>query len=84
MRTRTLFEMATLRTEIFLTLFKKAFLVLKFNILFPQSLDILKELNEKASLSGKMFLTKKKPFFGPFLAKLNEKKVLFLKLCWFL
>ena len=41
---RTLFEKATLRTEMFLTLLiNKAFLVLKFNFLFPQSLDIFKE-----------------------------------------
>ena len=50
----------------------KAFLVLKFNFLIPQSLDIM-FLNEKV-----------KPFFASYFAFLNEKKALFLKLSWFL
>ena len=50
-RTSTLFEKATLRTKMFLTLLKRLVLVLKFNFLFPKSLDNLKEYNENASLS---------------------------------
>ena len=60
-------------------------MVLKFNFLFPQSLDILKELNEKASLRTEMFLNEKiKPFLVLILVLIAKIKVLVLKFCWFL
>ena len=59
------FQKGYIKNRNVLNAFKKAFLVLKFNFLFPQSLDILKEWNEKASLRSKMFLNEKiKPFLG--------------------
>ena len=79
-RNSTLFEKATLRTKMFLTLLKRLVLVLKFNFLFPKSLDILKEYNENASLSSEMVLNKKNKafFFGSYFAFFSEKKLWFL------
>ena len=73
MRTSTLFEKATLITKMFLTPFKKAFLVFKFNFLFPKSLDILKEYNENASLSSKKVLNEKINPFLVLILVLNKK-----------
>ena len=58
----------------FLTLLKRLVLVLKFNFLFPKSLDILKKQNENASLSSKMVLNEKiKPFLVLILLFLTKK-----------
>ena len=60
-------------------------MVLKFNFLFPKSLDILKESNEKASLRTEMFLNEKiKPFLVLILVLIAKIKALVVKFCCFL